>query len=82
MTTIRTDDDPTIKTIYTGWADPSAASVGSLADLVPTTWLDPLLTGPDKVLPDGNTYGPQDIERLLRAVKKRISEAEGKWTHR
>lgn len=57
---------------------PSAASAGSLADLVPTNWLDPLLTGPDKVLPAGSVFGPTDIENLLRAVRQRIKDAESK----
>ena len=40
---------------------------------VPTSWLDSLLTGPDKVLktPAG-TWGWPDIERLLGAVKARL----------
>ena len=35
-----------------------------LSDLVPTNWLDPLLTGPDAVLKGtGGTWGCPDIER-------------------
>jgi len=50
--------------------------MGRYADLVPTTWLDPLLTGPDKTLPGDGPWGCPDIERLLTALKKRIAEAE------
>jgi len=50
----------------------------SIADLVPTNWLDPLLTGPDKLLPDGYIYNPEDIEKLLHAIKSRIESAEAK----
>jgi hypothetical protein len=45
------------------------------ADLIPTTWLDPLLTGPGAVL-DGYTYTPKDIERLLLALKERMERAQ------
>lgn len=45
------------------------------SDLVPTSWLDPLLTGPDAVL-EGYVYGPKDIERLLLAVKARLDKAQ------
>ena len=47
---------------------------------VPTTWLDPLLTGKDKILPDGYSYNPQDIENLLRAIKLRVKETVSKLT--
>jgi hypothetical protein len=46
-----------------------------LSDLVPTNWLDPLLTGPDAVL-RGTKFNCQDIERLMLAVKERIRSAE------
>ena len=56
---------------------PSEAG-NSLADLVPTNWVDPLLSGPDKALTgEIGKWGCPDIENLLRAVKKRISDAEG-----
>ena len=54
------------------------SSATSYADLVPSNWCDPLLTGPSKVLPEGYTYGPKDIERLLLAIKQRIADAEEK----
>lgn len=39
---------------------------------IPTNWVDSLLTGPNKALPDGFSYTPKDIERLLLAVRARI----------
>lgn len=43
------------------------------ASAVPTTWLDPLLSGPDCVLlGSGGTWGCPDVERLLSAVAARI----------
>ena len=38
---------------------------------VPTSWLDPLLTGTTKVVGEP-PYGCPDIERLLNAIRKRI----------
>ena len=58
----------------TDGVDHKSELTGSLASLVPTTWLDPLLTGANKILPDGSSFGFKDIERLLRAIKKRIAE--------
>jgi hypothetical protein len=55
----------------------TAASAGSLADLVPTNWLDPLLTGKDRAIGQP-PYNCRDIENLLRAIKKRIARAESK----
>ena len=43
---------------------------------IPDTWLDPLLTGPDAVLPMGGTYDGKDIERLLSAIRARFLELE------
>ncbi len=48
-----------------------------LSSLVPTNWLDPLLTGPDAVI-GKPPYGCPDIERLLRAVRDRIAVKEPK----
>jgi len=39
---------------------------------VPTTWLDPLLTGPEAVLKGHGPWAGPDIERLLGAITKRI----------
>jgi hypothetical protein len=41
---------------------------------VPTTWLDSLLTGPDAVIGKQPFVGT-DIERLLTAIRKRVSDA-------
>lgn len=48
-----------------------------LINCVPTNWCDPMLTGPDKVLPEGYKYTPQDIEHLLLAIRKRMEEKAG-----
>lgn len=57
----------------------SSESACSLADVIPTTWLDPLLTGPDKALTgEPGKWGCPDIENLLSAIKARIENAEGK----
>jgi hypothetical protein len=45
------------------------------SELIPTNWLDPLLTGKGTVLGDAPWFCP-DIERLLNAIKKRIQEWE------
>lgn len=37
-------------------------------DAIPTTWLDPLLTGKNAIL----NYKPNDIENLLKALKKKL----------
>ncbi len=44
------------------------------ANEVPTSWLDPLLTGPDAVLRGAGPWGCPDIEALLRAVQARMRE--------
>lgn len=53
-----------------------------IADLIPNSWLDPLLSGPDAVLNGAGPYTGTDIENLLRAIRKRCSvndnEAGGK----
>ncbi len=41
------------------------------AKVVPTNWLDPLLTGPNAVLGKG-PYGNREIEALLRGIQDRI----------
>jgi hypothetical protein len=42
---------------------------------VPTTWLDPLLTGPDAVI-GKPPYGCPDIERLLSAIRSRVEAVQ------
>jgi hypothetical protein len=44
------------------------------AALVPTTWLDPLLSGPAKVVPTGADGGA--IEALLQAIAARIRDVQ------
>ena len=48
------------------------ALVEECANCVPTNWLDPLLSGPDKVIPDG--FDNRVVENLLKAVAARIRE--------
>jgi hypothetical protein len=46
---------------------------------IPTSWLDPLLTGPDAVI-GMPPYTCRDIERLLSAIRKRMfPNARGEW---
>lgn len=50
-----------------------------LSDLVPTNWLDPMLSGPKAALPN-ERFGKWfccDIEALLRGIRDRILEVEG-----
>jgi len=47
-----------------------------LSELVPTNWLDPLLTGPSAVFDATGCIKPKHIEALLRRLKKRLQEAE------
>lgn len=42
-----------------------------LHTLIPTNWLDPLLTGPTAVI-TGYPYSARDIESLLLAIQKRV----------
>ncbi len=46
------------------------ALVEECAQCVPTNWLDPLLSGPDKVVPDGTDN--RVVEAILKAVAARI----------
>ena len=48
---------------------------GNYSDEIPTTWLDPLLTGKRKVIGEP-PYNCKDIEKLLFALKKQIQEKE------
>lgn len=45
-----------------------------IADCIPHTWLDPLLSGDARVVGDP-PYTGQDIERLMAAVKDRLISA-------
>lgn len=54
----------------------SEARIKTIATVVkqlPTNWCDSLLTGKNKVLPDAPSYSPQDVERLILAIKQRIT---------
>lgn len=42
----------------------------AILDAIPTTWLDPLLTGPDAIAKP--PYTCTDIERLMNAVRERV----------
>jgi hypothetical protein len=48
------------------------------AKAVPTNWLDPLLIGPDAVLPKDGAYNARHIEALLRGVQDRIRALKDK----
>ena len=39
---------------------------------IPTNWCDPLLTGPDRVLPSDGKYNGTHIEKLLLGIKSRM----------
>ena len=50
-----------------------------LISCVPSTWLDDLLSGPNKVmLNEAGKWGCADIERLLNAVRERMVKATNK----
>jgi len=51
------------------------ATLARVKNVVPHNWLDPLLTGPDRVIDEHIT--PVDIERLLNAINKRLQAALG-----
>ena len=48
---------------------------------IPDSWLDPLLTGPSKVVPGTGVFNCKDLETLLNGIGSRIrAEAEnGEW---
>jgi hypothetical protein len=48
--------------------------LAALEQSVPTSWLDPLLTGPSAVIGEG-PYTCTDIERLLNAIRLRMKPA-------
>jgi hypothetical protein len=46
----------------------------ALLDVVPSNWLDPMLTGPDAVLSKkAGSWNCHDIERLMFAVRERLA---------
>ena len=50
-------------------------------DAIPGNWCDPMLTGPNAVLPKDQSYKPKEIERLLNAVRQRIEALPAVNTH-
>lgn len=44
----------------------------AIRDAIPRSWLDPLLTGPKAVI-GSPPYNCQDIERLLNAIRERVT---------
>lgn len=54
----------------TGWSD----AIRAATKAVPDTWLDPLLTGPNAILPHTDSFTPKDVETLLHAVRKRVRD--------
>lgn len=48
-----------------------------MANAVPRSWLDSLLTGPNAVI-GTPPYGCPDIERLLQAIRKRLEPQSGR----
>jgi hypothetical protein len=60
--------------VLTGYAERvRGAETAGCAAAVPTSWLDPLLTGPEAVLA-APPYDNRDIEVLCRAIANRIQE--------
>lgn len=53
-----------------------AAAFREAAEAIPTTWLDPLLSGPDRISP--LPYNGPAMERFLHALRDRLrARAEG-----
>ncbi|MEE4302477.1 MAG: hypothetical protein V2J24_23760 [Pseudomonadales bacterium] len=72
-------------------AESRLASLQNLPNEVPTSWLDPLLTGPEAVLPsDLAACTPRHIEALLRGIQDRqravvravLASDDGEQAHR
>lgn len=45
-------------------------TIKAAADCVPTTWLDPLLSGPKGI--GTGPWGERNVEKLLRGIQDRI----------
>lgn len=54
------------------WKAATAAEREACAACVPTSWLDPLLTGKSAVVGNVENISVRELEALLLAVKKRI----------
>ena len=50
------------------------ANKKKILDVIPTSWLDSLLTGDDAVINKGYNFNCEDIERLLTEIKYRIGK--------
>jgi hypothetical protein len=53
-------------------------AIEDAAECVPTNWLDPLLTGPNAVIPKDLNITPRHIEALLRGIQDRIRALDAK----
>lgn len=49
---------------------------------IPKSWLDPMLTGHDKVVKAGYAFDCKDIEAVLNEVRKRIEKLRQELTER
>lgn len=67
------------KRVATSWNRRLIPEEAKLSELVPTNWLDPLLTGPDAVLLEvGKEVTLEHVAELLRRLKKRLQDAESR----
>lgn len=62
-----------LREIEPEWAREKAAGRARLIAAIPTSWLDPLMTGPTAVI-GPPPYGCDDIETLLTAIRCRLEE--------
>jgi hypothetical protein len=61
-------DNPNLGDIEAAFLELEREVREECAKVVPNTWLDPLLTGPEAILKGTGPYTGTDIENLLRAV--------------
>ena len=47
---------------------------------IPTSWLDPLLSGTDAIVKDGESWTGRKVERLLEAIRDRLRQRIGRLT--
>jgi len=62
------EDNPRFRRIYV-----EALSKQDVLDAIPNSWLDPMLTGPDRLLPTDRPASNRDIEKMFQAIKTRIN---------
>jgi hypothetical protein len=67
---IRSEAESTLAALASG--ERVVVSRAELEACVPSSWLDPLLTGPNKVI-GSHPFDCPDIERLLKAIRARIA---------